>query len=143
MTSVEKLENLIRLFHENKTVERIALAKGDKCVYDWQCRMFEDELRSLKDDSVHYGYMIKESEYNTIPPQDAVQISFICIMARIDHFKLLQIYDMLPVALRKMKGESSELAEKIAHYIGRECDGDKNFGFLDCSPSEIFKIFFG
>lgn len=143
MTSVEKLENLIRLFHEKKVVERIALSKGDICVYNWQCRMFEDELRSLKDDSVHYGYMIKESEYNTINPQNAVQIAFICIMARIDHFKLLQIYDELPVALRKLKGESSELAEKIAHYIGREGDGDKNFGFLDCSPNEILKIFFG
>lgn len=143
MTSAEKMENLIRLFHEKRVVERIVLSKGDKCVYDWQCKMFEDELKSLKEDSLHYGYIIKEKDYNTIPPQDAVQISFICIMARIDHFKLLQIYDELPVSLRKIKGEYSELAEKIAYYIGREGDGDKNFGFLDCSPNEILKLFFG
>lgn len=142
MTSVEKLENLIRLFHEKKTVERIALSRGDICVYNWQYKIFEEQLKSLHEDSLCYSYMIKEEEYSTISPQDAIQIAFICIMARIDHFKLLQIYEVLPVALRKVKGELSELAEKIAHYIGREGDGDKNFGFLDCSQEDMLKILF-
>lgn len=142
MTSVEKLADLIRLFHEKKTVERIASSGGDICVYNWQYKMFEERLKSLAEDSLRYGYMIKEKEYSMIPPKDAVQIAFICIMARIDHFKLLQIYDVLPVALRRVKGEFSELAERIAHYIGREGDGDKNFGFLDCSQEEILKILF-
>ena len=142
MTSKEKLENLVRLFHEKKVVERIALSGGDICVFNWQCDMFQEELKSLKEDSLRYGYIIKEEEYWKIPVEDALQISFICIMARIDHFKLLEIYEELPVALRKVKGEWSFLAEKIAYYIGPIGNGDKNFAFLDCSEEELLKILF-
>ena len=142
MTSKEKLENLVRPFHEKKVVERIALSGGDICVFNWQCDMFQEELKSLKEDSLRYGYMIKEDEYWKIPFEDALQISFICIMARIDHFKLLEIYEELPVALRKVKGEWFSLAEKIAYYIGPIGNGDKNFAFLDCSAGELLKILF-
>lgn len=142
MTSLEKLQNLIRLFHEKKVVERIALSGGDICVFNWQCDMFQEELKSLKEDSLRYGYMIKEEEYWKIPCEDALQISFICIMARVDHFKLLEIYEELPVALRKVKGECSSLAEKVAYYIGPIGNGDKNFAFLDCSAEELLKILF-
>ena len=142
MTSKEKLENLVRLFHEKRVVERIALSGGDICVFNWQCNMFQEELKSLKEDSLRYGYMIKEDKYWKIPVKDALQISFICIMSRIDHFKLLEIYEELPVALRKVKGEWSSLAEKIAYYIGPIGNGDKNFAFLDCSAEELLKILF-
>lgn len=142
MTSKEKLENLVRIFHEKRVVERIALSGGDICVFNWQCDMFQEELKSLKEDSLRYGYMIKEDEYWKIPFEDALQISFICIMARIDHFKLLEIYEELPVALRKVKGEWFSLAEKIAYYIGPIGNGDKNFAFLDCSAEELLKILF-
>ena len=154
MTSLEKLENLIRLFHEKKTVERIALSGGDICVYNWQYKIFEEQLKSLHEDSFCYSYMIKEAEYSTISPQDAIQIAFICIMARIDHFKLLQIYEVLPVALRKVKGELSELAEKIgvSHEFIRRNEskkGKKSFSVdtvwkisvaLNIQPGKLFEI---
>ena len=142
MTSKEKLENLVRLFHQKKVVERIALSGGDICVFDWQCKMFEEKLKSLKEDSLCYGYMIKEEEYSKIHAEDALQISFICIMARIDHFKLLEVYEELSVALRKVKGEYVSLAERIAYYIGTIGDGDKNYSFLDFSEEELLKMFF-
>lgn len=142
MTSKEKLENLVRLFHEKRVVEKIALSGGDICVFNWQCDMFQEELKSLKEDSLRYGYMIKEEEYWKIPVEDSLQISFICIMARIDHFKLLEIYEELPVALRKLKGELSDLAEKIAYYLGIQEEGDKNLAFSDYSQEQLLKIFF-
>ena len=142
MTSCEKLKNLIRLFHEKHVVEKIVLSRGDICVYNWQCWIFEKELKSLKEDSEFFGFMVREEEYWRIPPEDSIQISFICMMAKIDHFKLLQIYEELPVSLRDVKGAFSVLAERIAHYIGFEGDGDKNMSFLDYPHEDFLKYLF-
>lgn len=142
MTNVEILKNLIRLFRENQVVERIAAAKGDICVYTWQRDKFKNELDKLSKQASYCGYIIKEDEYSRILTEDALQIAFICIMARIDDFQLLQIYEELPVALRKVKGELSNLAENIAYYLGPEGDGDKNMALSDHSENELLKLFF-
>lgn len=144
-----KLDELVRLFHERKIVEKIAEAKGDLAVYEkerkelsYKLEKFkaeaEKKMQEIKDNNEECGVI--EDGYEVLP-EDALQISVICMMTGIDDCDLLTNYGVIPVALRQIKGKMAGIAENIAHFIGTG-EGDEIDLFSKYDVEELLKKFF-
>ncbi len=115
----KQIMKLLTIFHKRKVVEKIANSNGNMEVYEKEkdilakrLEIFAEEAKKRIEDS---GYAIRNSDKYEIKPYDAVQICFICIMTGIAEGDLLQNYEELNLALRKVKGQLKPIATKIAN----------------------------
>lgn len=140
----EEISNLIRIFHERQVVEKIAESKGALAVYEEQKSVLNEELETFKAKAKE---AIQSQDHVVcqykISPKDALQICFICMMTGIDDMKMLENWEKLPIALRKIKGKSARLAENIAHFLGcDEEEDDEGEMFSKYEVEKLLKKFF-
>lgn len=132
----EKLNNLIRIFHEKELIKKIRKAKDcDRIrIYQKEKQAVSKELTSFKDVVIHMigliernngeGYIIG-SDYD-ISPEDALEICLICRMTGIENTALFD-NTMLSKALRQIKGDLVDIAKNFADFI----DDEQTFRYYD------------
>ena len=135
----ERLNELIRTFHDKKIVEKIAKSNNKFGTYQKQKKLLKEELDSFRKDVLKYynlsRVVIVDEEYDILP-EDSLQICLICMMIGINDDDLFGNYEDLPIALRQIEGSLSAIAGRISDYL------DEAQLFLDYTEKELIKIFF-
>ena len=137
----ERLNELIRLFHEGKVVEKIAKSTNKVKTYKKQKKMLKDKIDSFKEDVLKYYNLEKDVVFDDydILPEDALQICLICIMAGINDDDLFGCYEDLPIALRQIEGKLSDIAEKISYFLDFN---EESQLFSEYEEEELIERFF-
>ena len=130
----EKLEELIRLFHEGEVVERIVTAENHFEEYEKQKEIYREQLEEFT--KVAEGETI-DIEYEVLP-ENALRIYIILMMSRVEDCDIFEDLNGLTEALSEIKEEKlRESAEKIENFTV----GILQF-FSDYKEEELVDMFF-
>ena len=151
MKPEERLRELIQLFHQEKVVETLVEAqrKGGfidlQTTYAEEKKKFFGKLQELQDEVENSlkrrSYFIDEPNYK-IYPEDSLQICLICMMSNISEINLLRNWYQVVMALKKVEGIYSELANRFIKFLSVEksCKGEN---FTSYNAEELLVMFFG
>ena len=151
MHSKERLENLIRLFHEGQVVEKITAAEDHWEEYKKQKELYREQLESFKktvdSEYVNCGFeKCADCTFDTCKVEtairqwydfrakDSMQIGIICIMADVNDNELFKNYPDLRKALRKWSWHnhsSKDMSEYLKKHI-----------FSEDKEEELVRMFF-
>ena len=117
MKPEERLKEMIRLFHEERVVEKLIDAQKEGGLFD-----FRQKVRAALEKREYY---IEEYNYE-IYPDDALQFCFVCMMAGISDIDVLKDWYQVIDSLKKISGEYKELVNKLVEFLGAEhsCHAD-------------------
>lgn len=105
------LENLVKVFQEEKVVERISKAEDVIRTFQSIQSSYSSELKDFKEN-------LKEPINNgEIPSQQAVQVGVICMMAGLDDYQVYLHYEKLPKSLYQVEGELEKVARKMGRFL--------------------------
>ena len=137
----ERLNELIRLFHEGKVVEKIAKSTNKVKTYKKQKQLLKDKIDRFKEDVLKYYNLEKDVVFDDydILPEDALQICLICIMAGINDDDLFGCYEDLPIVLRQVEGKLSDIAEEISYFLDFN---EESQLFSEYEEEELIERFF-
>lgn len=151
MKPEERLRELIQLFHQEKVVETLVEAqrKGGfidlQTTYAEEKKKFFGKLQELQDEVENSlkrrSYFIDDPNYK-IYPEDSLQICLICMMSNISEINLLRNWYQVVMALKKVEGIYSELANRFIKFLSVEksCKGEN---FTSYNAEELLVMFFG
>ena len=151
MKPEERLRELIQLFHQEKVVETLVEAqrKGGfidlQTTYAEEKKKFFGKLQELQDEVENSlkrrSYFIDDQNYK-IYPEDSLQICLICMMSNISEINLLRNWYQVVMALKKVEGIYSELANRFIKFLSVEksCKGEN---FTSYNAEELLVMFFG
>ena len=151
MEPEKRLGELIQLFHKEKVVETLVEAqrKGGfielQTAYAEEKKKFFIKLQELQDEVENSlkgrSYFIVNPDYK-IYPEDSLQICLICMMSNISEINLLRNWYQVVMALKKIEGIYSELANRLIEFLGveRSCKGEN---FTSYDTEELLVMFFG
>ena len=150
MREKEFLKELIRLFHEERVVEKLVETQkeaglvGVYTVYNELKRKFlaktiklrQEVCRAVDNKKVY----IDDANYE-INADDSLQICVICMMSNISEANLLKNWFQLISALKKVNGEYQQLANKFINFLSVEC-GCEGENFTTYNTGELLEMFF-
>ena len=151
MEPEKRLGELIQLFHKEKVVETLVEAqrKGGfielQTAYAEEKKKFFIKLQELQDEVENSlkgrSYFIDNPDYK-IYPEDSLQICLICMMSNISEINLLRNWYQVVMALKKIEGIYSELANRLIEFLGveRSCKGEN---FTSYDTEVLLVMFFG
>ena len=151
MKPEERLRELIQLFHQEKVVETLVEAqrKGGfidlQTTYAEEKKKFFGKLQELQDEVENSlkrrSYFIDDPNYK-IYAEDSLQICLICMMSNISEINLLRNWYQVVMALKKVEGIYSELANRFIKFLSVEksCKGEN---FTSYNAEELLVMFFG
>lgn len=151
MKPEERLRELIQLFHQEKVVETLVEAqrKGGfidlQTTYAEEKKKFFGKLQELQDEVENSlkrrSYFIDDPNYK-IYPEDSLQICLICMMSNISEINLLRNWYQVVMALKKVEGIYSELANRFIKFLSVE-KSYKGENFTSYNAEELLVMFFG
>lgn len=118
MTLEEKLEKFIRLLKESRFAERLKESDDKWETFDDEKEKIEGELKVFSEEA--YEQILKGDsilEDYKVTPENALEIVLVCVMTGIDDDDMLAEWEVLPKALRQIKGDLHEIAENIADFL--------------------------
>ena len=150
MKPEERLNEMIRLFHEERVVEKLIDAQKEggiikvNTVYAKEKKKLFEKLFDFRQ-KVRVAlekreYYINEDNFE-IYPDDALQFCFVCMMAGISDIDVLKDWYQVIDSLKKISGEYNELANKLVGFLGaeRSCHADI---FTAYNTGELLEMFF-
>ena len=150
MKQEERLKEMIRLFHEERVIEKLIDAQKEggiikvNTVYAKEKKKlfgklfdFRQKVRVALEKREYY---INEDNFE-IYPDDALQFCFVCMMAGISDIDVLKDWYQVIDSLKKISGEYKELANKLVKFLGAEhsCHADV---FTAYNTGELLEMFF-
>lgn len=152
MKPEERLNEMIRLFHEEGIVEKLidaqkeggiikvntVYAEEKKKIFGKLLKLKQDVKKSTKKDD--RGYYIEQSDFK-ISPSDSLQFCLICIMAELSDIEILKNWHQVVDSLKMVRSEYKGLANKFVKFLGVEvlCDADV---FTAYGTGELLEMFF-
>lgn len=154
MKARERLEKLIRLFHEGEVVEKIAIAEKHVEEYEKQKVLYKEQLETFMESVMDECKLCKRKvcekcqcetcdleaaikEMHKILPEDSLQVAVICIMSGVDDSALFKHYKELTKALSEVDGAYSHIAQKMKQFLL-----DENAYFSRDEEEELIERFF-
>lgn len=129
-----RLNQLLEVTKERKTVERLLTAKDVKEAYYSEKAAMADTLKLFADECNLIGEGFYEAPTDIITEDNAIDISIILMMSRVDDSWLFgKNYCTLVSALKRVMGPKAVVARRIAEYL----EGDKINLFTETPEDEL------